>query len=80
MNNSLDYLAYPVIVSNLRQTTTFRRKLDLANYISHKNRIEIGMWAVWVGHCRRGSGEAHLGEADSKLDQYIALRYCGLIC
>ncbi|XP_071075246.1 sperm axonemal maintenance protein CFAP97D1 isoform X1 [Desmodus rotundus] len=46
MNNSLDYLAYPVIVSNLRQTTTFRRKLDLANYISHKNRIEIVKPAV----------------------------------
>ncbi|XP_045693270.1 sperm axonemal maintenance protein CFAP97D1 isoform X1 [Phyllostomus hastatus] len=41
MYNSLDYLAYPVIVSNHRQTTTFRKKLDLGNYISHKNRIEI---------------------------------------
>ncbi|XP_037000577.1 sperm axonemal maintenance protein CFAP97D1 isoform X2 [Artibeus jamaicensis] len=41
MNSSLDYLAYPVIVSNHRQTTTFRKKLDLGNYISHKNRIEI---------------------------------------
>ncbi|KAM5308659.1 sperm axonemal maintenance protein CFAP97D1 isoform 1-T1 [Glossophaga mutica] len=41
MNNSLDYLAYPVIVSNHRQTTTFRKKLDLGNYLSHKNRIEI---------------------------------------
>ncbi|XP_028374919.1 uncharacterized protein CFAP97D1 isoform X2 [Phyllostomus discolor] len=41
MYNSLDYLAYPVIVSNHRQTTTFRKRLDLGNYISHKNRIEI---------------------------------------
>ncbi|XP_036925507.1 sperm axonemal maintenance protein CFAP97D1 isoform X2 [Sturnira hondurensis] len=41
MNSSLDYLAYPVIVSNHRQSTAFRKKLDLGNYISHKNRIEI---------------------------------------
>lgn len=54
MYKSLDYLAYPVIVSNHRQTTTFRKKLDLGNYISHKNRIEIGMWAVWVGWCHQG--------------------------
>ncbi|XP_008010707.2 sperm axonemal maintenance protein CFAP97D1 isoform X2 [Chlorocebus sabaeus] len=41
MNNSLDYLAYPVIVSNHRQSTTFRKKLDFDHYISHKNRIQI---------------------------------------
>ncbi|KAL4671335.1 hypothetical protein H8959_004044 [Pygathrix nigripes] len=41
MNNSLDYLAYPVIVSNHRQSTTFRKKLDFGHYISHKNRIQI---------------------------------------
>ncbi|PNJ50200.1 sperm axonemal maintenance protein CFAP97D1 isoform X1 [Pongo pygmaeus] len=41
MNNSLDYLAYPVIVSNHRQSTTFRKKLDFGHYVSHKNRIQI---------------------------------------
>ncbi|XP_077020361.1 sperm axonemal maintenance protein CFAP97D1 isoform X3 [Tamandua tetradactyla] len=41
MNNSLDYLAYPVIVSNHRQSTTFRKKLDFGHYIFHKNRIQI---------------------------------------
>lgn len=46
MNNSLDYLAYPVIVSNHRQSTTFRKKLDFGHYILHKNRVQIGMWAV----------------------------------
>ncbi|XP_023584921.1 sperm axonemal maintenance protein CFAP97D1 isoform X2 [Trichechus manatus latirostris] len=46
MNNSLDYLAYPVIVSNHRQSTTFRRKLDFGHYISHKNRIQIVKPAV----------------------------------
>lgn len=51
MNNSLQYLAYPVIVSNHRQSTDFRKKLDFGHYISHKNRIEIGRWAAWVGHC-----------------------------
>lgn len=51
MNSSLDYLAYPVIVSNHRQSTTFRKKLDFGHYIFHKNRIQIGMWAVWAGHC-----------------------------
>ncbi|KAM5273987.1 sperm axonemal maintenance protein CFAP97D1 [Ctenodactylus gundi] len=40
MNNSLDYLAYPVIVSNHRQTTTFRKKLDFGHYVSHKNRVQ----------------------------------------
>ncbi|XP_036739133.1 sperm axonemal maintenance protein CFAP97D1 isoform X2 [Manis pentadactyla] len=40
MNNSLDYLAYPVIVSNHRQSTTFRMKLDFFHYIFHKNRIQ----------------------------------------
>lgn len=51
MNNSLQYLAYPVIVSNHRQSTDLRKKLDFGHYVSHKNRIEIGIWAVWVGHC-----------------------------
>ncbi|XP_036125816.1 uncharacterized protein CFAP97D1 isoform X1 [Molossus molossus] len=46
MNNSLDYLAYPVIVSNHRQSTNFRKKLDLGNYVSHKNRIQIVKPAV----------------------------------
>ncbi|XP_054449201.1 sperm axonemal maintenance protein CFAP97D1 isoform X2 [Pteronotus mesoamericanus] len=46
MNSSLDYLAYPVIVSNHRQSTAFRKKLDFGNYISHKNRIEIVKPAV----------------------------------
>uniref|UniRef100_A0A2K5QF52 CFAP97 domain containing 1 n=1 Tax=Cebus imitator TaxID=2715852 RepID=A0A2K5QF52_CEBIM len=41
MNNSLDYLAYPVIVSNHRQSTTFRKKLDFGHYLSHKNRVQI---------------------------------------
>ncbi|XP_058415403.1 sperm axonemal maintenance protein CFAP97D1 isoform X2 [Diceros bicornis minor] len=41
MNSSLDYLAYPVIVSNHRQSTTFRKKLDFGHYIFHKNRIQI---------------------------------------
>ncbi|XP_030889850.1 uncharacterized protein CFAP97D1 isoform X2 [Leptonychotes weddellii] len=41
MNNSLDYLAYPAIVSNHRQSTTFRKKLDFSHYIFHKNRIQI---------------------------------------
>ncbi|XP_045839834.1 sperm axonemal maintenance protein CFAP97D1 isoform X2 [Meles meles] len=41
MNNSLDYLAYPVIVSNHRQSTTFRKKLDFGHYVFHKNRIQI---------------------------------------
>lgn len=54
MNNSLDYLAYPVIVSNHRQSTTFRKKLDFDHYISHKNRIQIGMWALWAGHRYQG--------------------------
>nr|XP_020036034.1 uncharacterized protein C17orf105 homolog [Castor canadensis] len=40
MNNSLDYLAYPVIVSNHRQSTTFRKKLDLGHYVAHKNRVQ----------------------------------------
>ncbi|XP_073091761.1 sperm axonemal maintenance protein CFAP97D1 isoform X1 [Manis javanica] len=40
MNNSLDYLAYPVIVSNHRQSTTFRMKMDFFHYIFHKNRIQ----------------------------------------
>lgn len=51
MNNSLEYLAYPVIVSNHRQSTDFRKKLDFGHYISHKNRIQIGMQAAGVGHC-----------------------------
>ncbi|XP_039076857.1 sperm axonemal maintenance protein CFAP97D1 isoform X2 [Hyaena hyaena] len=46
MNNSLDYLAYPVIVSNHRQSTTFRKKLDFGHYICHKNRIQIVKPAV----------------------------------
>ncbi|KAG8505165.1 putative protein CFAP97D1, partial [Galemys pyrenaicus] len=46
MNNSLDYLAYPVIVSNHRQTTTFRKKLDFGHYVFHKNRIQIVKPAV----------------------------------
>ncbi|XP_042530032.1 sperm axonemal maintenance protein CFAP97D1 [Dipodomys spectabilis] len=46
MNNSLDYLAYPVIVSNHRQTTTFKKKLDFGNYASHKNRVQIVKPAV----------------------------------
>nr|XP_055172501.1 sperm axonemal maintenance protein CFAP97D1 isoform X2 [Nyctereutes procyonoides] len=46
MNNSLDYLAYPVIVSNHRQSTTFRKKLDFGHYIFHKNRIQIVKPAV----------------------------------
>lgn len=50
MNNSLDYLAYPVIVSNHRQSTIFRKKLDFGHYIFHKNRIQIGMWAVGARH------------------------------
>lgn len=54
MNNSLDYLAYPVIVSNHRQSTTFRKKLDFGHYVFHKNRIQIGMWTVGVGHLRLG--------------------------
>ncbi|XP_033618964.1 uncharacterized protein CFAP97D1 isoform X2 [Fukomys damarensis] len=41
MNSSLDYLAYPVVVSNHRQTTAFRRKLDLGHYLSHQNRLQI---------------------------------------
>ncbi|XP_040101146.1 sperm axonemal maintenance protein CFAP97D1 isoform X2 [Oryx dammah] len=41
MNNSLDYLAYPVIVSNHRQSTSFRKKLDFGHYAFHKNRIQI---------------------------------------
>ncbi|XP_036307164.1 sperm axonemal maintenance protein CFAP97D1 [Pipistrellus kuhlii] len=41
MNSSLEYLAYPVIVSNHRQSTDFRKKLDFGHYISHKNRIQI---------------------------------------
>ncbi|XP_051014693.1 sperm axonemal maintenance protein CFAP97D1 isoform X2 [Acomys russatus] len=41
MNNSLDYLAYPVIVSNHRQSTTFRKKLDFGHYVLHKNRVQI---------------------------------------
>uniref|UniRef100_A0A5F9CU05 CFAP97 domain containing 1 n=1 Tax=Oryctolagus cuniculus TaxID=9986 RepID=A0A5F9CU05_RABIT len=41
MNSSLDYLAYPVIVSNHRQSTTFRKKLDFGHYVFHKNRIQI---------------------------------------
>lgn len=44
MNSSLDYLAYPVIVSNHRQTTSFRKKLDFGHYVFHKNRIQIGTW------------------------------------
>ncbi|KAM8812079.1 sperm axonemal maintenance protein CFAP97D1 isoform 2-T2 [Rhynchonycteris naso] len=46
MNNSLDYLAYPIIVSNHRQSTNFRKKLDIGHYISHKNRIQIVKPAV----------------------------------
>ncbi|KAF6298270.1 CFAP97 domain containing 1 [Rhinolophus ferrumequinum] len=46
MNNSLDYLAYPVIVSNHRQSTTFRKTLDFGHYLSHKNRIQIVKPAV----------------------------------
>ncbi|EPQ13596.1 hypothetical protein D623_10015268 [Myotis brandtii] len=46
MNNSLQYLAYPVIVSNHRQSTDFGKKLDFGHYISHKNRIEIVKPAV----------------------------------
>lgn len=46
MNCSLDYLAYPVIVSNHRQSTAFRKTLDFGHYIFHKNRIQIGRWAV----------------------------------
>ncbi|KAM8943861.1 sperm axonemal maintenance protein CFAP97D1 isoform 2-T2 [Lycaon pictus] len=46
MNNSLDYLAYPVIVSNHRQSTIFRKKLDFGHYIFHKNRIQIVKPAV----------------------------------
>nr|KAF6455352.1 CFAP97 domain containing 1 [Rousettus aegyptiacus] len=46
MNNSLDYLAYPVIVSNHRQSTAFRKKLDFGHYICHKNRIQIVKPAV----------------------------------
>ncbi|KAH0503931.1 CMRF35-like molecule 9 [Microtus ochrogaster] len=46
MNNSLDYLAYPVIVSNHRQSTTFRKKLDFGHYVLHKNRVQIGYEAL----------------------------------
>ncbi|XP_038942568.1 sperm axonemal maintenance protein CFAP97D1 isoform X2 [Rattus norvegicus] len=46
MNNSLDYLAYPVIVSNHRQSTNFRKKLDFGHYILHKNRVQIVKPAV----------------------------------
>ncbi|XP_058904302.2 sperm axonemal maintenance protein CFAP97D1 [Kogia breviceps] len=41
MNNFVDYLAYPVIVSNHRQCTSFRKKLDFGHYVFHMNRIQI---------------------------------------
>ncbi|XP_021095928.1 uncharacterized protein C17orf105 homolog isoform X2 [Heterocephalus glaber] len=41
MNSSLHYLAYPAVVSNHRQTTGFRRKLDLDHYLSHQKRLQI---------------------------------------
>uniref|UniRef100_H0VYI7 CFAP97 domain containing 1 n=2 Tax=Cavia porcellus TaxID=10141 RepID=H0VYI7_CAVPO len=46
MNSSLDYLAYPVIVSNHRQTTAFRKKLDLGHYLSHRIRLQTAKPAV----------------------------------
>ncbi|XP_005394566.1 PREDICTED: uncharacterized protein C17orf105 homolog [Chinchilla lanigera] len=46
MNSSLDYLAYPVIVSNHRQTTAYRKKLDLGHYLFHRNRLQIAKPAV----------------------------------
>ncbi|XP_044532976.1 sperm axonemal maintenance protein CFAP97D1 [Gracilinanus agilis] len=41
MNNSLEYLAYPAIVANHRQSTTFKKKLDVGHHVSHKNRVEV---------------------------------------
>jgi hypothetical protein len=59
MNNSLDYLAYPVIVSNHRQSTTFRKKLDLGHYVAHKNRVQTGMWQPGNGRGHEGSAGVH---------------------
>ncbi|KAM9003898.1 sperm axonemal maintenance protein CFAP97D1 isoform 2-T3 [Sarcophilus harrisii] len=41
MNNSLEYLAYPAIVANHRQTTAFKKKLDIGHHEAHKNRVEV---------------------------------------
>uniref|UniRef100_A0A8C8RB03 CFAP97 domain containing 1 n=1 Tax=Pelusios castaneus TaxID=367368 RepID=A0A8C8RB03_9SAUR len=39
--SSLEYLAYPVIVANHRQSTTMKKKLDIGDYLSHKNKLEL---------------------------------------
>lgn len=54
MNNSLDYLAYPVIVSNHRQTTTFRKKLDADHYLAHQDRLQTGAGSTGASQTQRG--------------------------
>ncbi|KAM7137576.1 sperm axonemal maintenance protein CFAP97D1 [Macrochelys suwanniensis] len=39
--SSLEYLAYPVIVANHRQSTSMKKKLDIGDYLSHKNKLEL---------------------------------------
>ncbi|XP_030397374.1 uncharacterized protein CFAP97D1 isoform X2 [Gopherus evgoodei] len=39
--SSLEYLAYPVIVANHRQSTTMKKELDIGDYLSHKNKLEL---------------------------------------
>ncbi|XP_006125845.2 sperm axonemal maintenance protein CFAP97D1 [Pelodiscus sinensis] len=39
--SSLEYLAYPVIVANHRQSTTLKKKLDIHDYLSHKSKLEV---------------------------------------
>lgn len=43
--SSLEYLAYPVIIANHRQSTNMKKKLDIGDYLSHKNKLELGMFS-----------------------------------
>ncbi|XP_038241612.1 sperm axonemal maintenance protein CFAP97D1 [Dermochelys coriacea] len=39
--SSLEYLAYPMIVANHRQSTSMKKKLDIGDYLAHKNKLEL---------------------------------------
>uniref|UniRef100_A0A8D0GI35 CFAP97 domain containing 1 n=1 Tax=Sphenodon punctatus TaxID=8508 RepID=A0A8D0GI35_SPHPU len=42
MSNTVEYLAYPVIVANPRQSTDLKKKVDINKYQFHKNKSELG--------------------------------------
>lgn len=78
MNSSLDYLAYPVIVSNHRQTTAFRKKLDLGHYLSHRIRLQTGAAARGPASqaSRRGQVRDVAKPARASARSVLGLRAC----